>query len=75
MTGVQTCALPIFSQTIADQQNDPDSILNQTKEKAGNISDKVKGTAANLMDRGGDLLENLAEKAHGLAGRMGTPDK
>ena len=56
---------------IAEQQENPDSPLNQARDKASNVADKVKGATATIVDRGADLLENLAEKAHGLADRMG----
>ncbi len=47
------------------QQTDPDSALNQAKETAGGIADKVKGAAASAIEKGADLLDGLADKLRG----------
>ena len=63
----------------------PADALSAAKDKAGDIADKVKGVTGNLMDKGGDiadkvketlkdkggdLLDSLADKAHDLADKL-----
>ena len=70
MAGVAAAATDKYNDTvesvkqkIAEQQEDPDSVLNQAKEKASGVADKVKETTGNIVDKAGDLLDNLAAQS------------
>lgn len=49
-------------QAVDQQQNDPNSALNQARNQARQFAGKVKSATADAMERGAETLENLAAK-------------